>query len=485
MAGSGWWSKRLQGDGLQYEDLEKLLDSCASLRYTLIQGRAPLLYCCSICDDELGIRIVKEGVDVDLNAKDAEAGYTALHLCCEFSMPEFALALIKAGATTDSTSFDLPDCLFNTTIPGGRTPLHICALKGNCEIAELLLNAGADPAVEDWEGNTAFMLACMERRHSCSSLLLPSAQGDQPSAAFLHEKRKQGQARTTKRVQRDLNLVGGFDRVHVVPKVFSEAECRWMENEVKAVVAREMACGSDEVNSLGVQAGKGRGTGNGTGGGTAANTQTYTKDYPQYDIRCCDMRSMVNEWVRRECEARVFPVLAARYGLQSTGLLSFRDLFFVDYIAPSDGTGMHADGSLLSFNLLLNSHTEFEGGGTHFERTGRTFHLEQGGVLMHAGKNRHRGMRVTSGERVVLVVFINVTTENGELPLEPGPANSPKGGADIRAGLVDAAEQAQTPERHPYRSRCRLASALQRQLNRLQRENCRLRAVRTRECIGM
>lgn len=61
------------------------------------------------------------------------------------------------------------------------------------------------------------------------------------------------------------------------------------------------------------------------------------------------------------------------------------------YPIPSKQASLavHSDGCLLSFSLLLNHHNAFVGGGTFFKGTGQTFHVEQGGLLMHdAGLER-------------------------------------------------------------------------------------------------
>ena len=69
---------------------------------------------------------------------------------------------------------------------------------------------------------------------------------------------------------------------------------------------------------------------------------------------------------------------------------------------------MHRDGSVVSFNILLNDASEFEGGGTIFEEEGRTVQIQQGDCLVHAGRLRHGGAAVTRGERYVIVGFVDV-----------------------------------------------------------------------------
>ena len=97
----------------------------------------------------------------------------------------------------------------------------------------------------------------------------------------------------------------------------------------------------------------------------------------------------------------------------------------------------HRDGSLLSFTVLLNPPDEFQGGGTFFEalkdyspadyKDGNKYDslLYPGGVVrlqragdacLHSGKLLHGADVVQSGERTVLVGFVDV----GEWRLRPG-----------------------------------------------------------------
>ena len=96
----------------------------------------------------------------------------------------------------------------------------------------------------------------------------------------------------------------------------------------------------------------------------------------------------IDKWVRESLAERLFPVLLRLYELTDHSL-HFRDLFFVKYEAkPGEQAGLdlHRDGSILSFNLLLNSRDDFEGGGTYFEQENNTYCLQRGDCLAHSGK---------------------------------------------------------------------------------------------------
>ena len=66
---------------------------------------------------------------------------------------------------------------------------------------------------------------------------------------------------------------------------------------------------------------------------------------------------------------------------------------------------MHRDNGLLTFSLLLNDPSDFEGGGTYFEQLGRVYRPSQGVGVVHSALSRHAGFPITAGTRYVLVGF--------------------------------------------------------------------------------
>ena len=68
---------------------------------------------------------------------------------------------------------------------------------------------------------------------------------------------------------------------------------------------------------------------------------------------------------------------------------------------------VHTDGSLFSFNILLNEPSDFDGGGTRFEPTGLTVApSRRGAAVGHSGQVRHSGVEITRGQRYLLVGFV-------------------------------------------------------------------------------
>ncbi|KAF3762087.1 hypothetical protein M406DRAFT_352600 [Cryphonectria parasitica EP155] len=129
--------------------------------------------------------------------------------------------------------------------------------------------------------------------------------------------------------------------------------------------------------------------------------------------------NLVLTWV----SDRVLQPLARMTGFRPQDL-GLKDLFVVcycggqsaarqDHMVPyypipskQASLAIHSDGCLLSFSLLLNHHDAFEGGGTFFQGSGETFRVQQGDLLMHDAGLEHAGAEVISGQRIMLVGFV-------------------------------------------------------------------------------
>ncbi|KAJ8556862.1 hypothetical protein ON010_g9105 [Phytophthora cinnamomi] len=116
-----------------------------------------------------------------------------------------------------------------------------------------------------------------------------------------------------------------------------------------------------------------------------ADEQGWCKErhaaYQTTDMPCHHVAGL-NSWVRATLADRLFPQIAKRYQLPKSKRLLFRDLFFVKYEAREgerSGLALHRDGSVLSFNVLLNSADDFTGGGTYFDATKHTVNIDAGG----------------------------------------------------------------------------------------------------------
>ena len=86
------------------------------------------------------------------------------------------------------------------------------------------------------------------------------------------------------------------------------------------------------------------------------------------------------------------------------------DIFIVKYEFDAlrdiqRGLDLHADGSLLSFQILLNDNSEFQGGGTFFS-DGLIHYPNCGDLCFHYSRIKHAGIPITKGKRYLLVGFL-------------------------------------------------------------------------------
>lgn len=138
--------------------------------------------------------------------------------------------------------------------------------------------------------------------------------------------------------------------------------------------------------------------------------------YPTTDIAVGALPPAMAKRVVADVNERVITPAALARGF-GPGHLACRDLFFVKYEAASGaqaGLARHTDGSVLSFNVLLNDPVEFDGGGTYFTHLGRAESTGQGGCVLHDGKLEHAGVPITRGKRMLMVGFVETTDH--ELP---------------------------------------------------------------------
>ncbi len=200
-------------------------------------------------------------------------------------------------------------------------------------------------------------------------------------------------ARRTAAMARELYLASGGLRRQVVrlPTVFVPAEC------ARLVAAAERAAA--------------------VRGGWHTDRHA---DHPTTDMPLAELESGAATFARERLDAAVIAPAAAHRGFR-TDHLHCRDLFIVKYSCSRDGTGtssstdapahrsglgLHIDGSIISFNVLLNTRGDFEGGGTFFAHLNSVVHLDQGEAVVHDGKQKHAGVPITSGCRYILVGFV-------------------------------------------------------------------------------
>jgi ankyrin repeat protein len=108
-------------------------------------GTTPMLDAAKLDDKEAVRALVKQGADV--NAAEGD-GMTALHWAAAKGEPELADILVHAGANVKAI-----------TRVGSYTPLHMAAKIGSVSVMDVLLKAGADVNAATVPGTTPLMLA--------------------------------------------------------------------------------------------------------------------------------------------------------------------------------------------------------------------------------------------------------------------------------------------------------------------------------------
>jgi predicted 2-oxoglutarate/Fe(II)-dependent dioxygenase YbiX len=68
---------------------------------------------------------------------------------------------------------------------------------------------------------------------------------------------------------------------------------------------------------------------------------------------------------------------------------------------------MHDDDSTITSAILLSDNNDFSGGGILFEDE-LQYNLNIGDMIIHCGKSKHSGVKITNGKRYVLVLFIKI-----------------------------------------------------------------------------
>lgn len=130
--------------------------------------------------------------------------------------------------------------------------------------------------------------------------------------------------------------------------------------------------------------------------------------YPTTDLPI-KMINNINIFIHNFVIHNIFPLFSKSFNLNIYQLY-INDLFVVKYeYDKQNNLEFHKDGNLLSFNILLNDISEFEGGGTivKYNDGDILYNIKKGDVIMHSGKIDHSGNKITSGKRYILVGFIS------------------------------------------------------------------------------
>ena len=137
---------------------------------------------------------------------------------------------------------------------------------------------------------------------------------------------------------------------------------------------------------------------------------------PTTDVPLASLPSLL-PWFNKELGERLLPALSNRYPeAADVRKLRVLDCFLVRYAAGAIVAADALGQSLLSFTIQLNGPSEYEGGGTWFEKLGMALDGGGGRVVMFPGKVEHGGAPITSGERYVIVLFMGYARNKSAPP---------------------------------------------------------------------
>ncbi|PVU92488.1 hypothetical protein BB561_003804 [Smittium simulii] len=129
--------------------------------------------------------------------------------------------------------------------------------------------------------------------------------------------------------------------------------------------------------------------------------------FPTTDLPVSSLPGPTQKLISETIEKLLYPFISQRTGI-SASFFKPRDLFIVKYSESGQRElGLHSDGCLISFNVLLSSPADFCAGGTFFKSFNKVYHNSKGSALIHDSRLEHSGLAITSGTRLLLVGFLD------------------------------------------------------------------------------
>ena len=386
--------------------INQYLDDKNSIRFASIEGTSFLRYAILMSDENLAIRIIEKGIDVDIN-EPWDDGQSPLHVACQSNMVKLIEAIFKHKAKALDLHAITDDCLLahNKFRSGGKTILHYAAINGALEACKLIIefekNAPSPNAllsIRDFEDDTAIDSAVIHKNYKVAQYLLSLGS----KTKFENDewiKIRQGkcfESQQTKEVITRLRIQNWVEisKNEELNQAFTLKKL-WNEDVCKYVLDKVIKFGD-------------------ANGWTTKRHRTHgTVDIPSHCVG-----HELDDYVRKLLRQTLYPVIIQKYALNELlGAdatkgefveIKHRDLFFVKYdMLKQRELKLHRDGSMVSFNILLNDSSEFEGGGTFFDKTGKVIEIDRGDCVIHSGRVLHAGHPITKGKRYILVGFLD------------------------------------------------------------------------------
>ena len=296
-----------------------------------VLGRSPLRFAIDVYDEELGMALLPYW-NLDSSGDD---GVSILHAAIQGDLSSLVFAFIQDFPfLLERTTLDCPWPFGKGVESGGRTVLHAAAELGNLEYVKALVER-IDIHVCDWDGATPIMIAQLHNRDSIIEFLETKGGLRSSLVSTLQEKAQERYARSV------CNPVGKWKTLCTFKQLLTVDECCTITTALQ------------ERNW-----------------GIARHVAFTTTDIPAYQV------PEIYTWLQKLLKERLWPKVMASYDVTANDV-EFRDLFYVKYecclhdndeiLSLQKELRLHRDGSMLSFNVLLNSADDFQGGGTFFQ----------------------------------------------------------------------------------------------------------------------
>ena len=171
-----------------------------------------------------------------------------------------------------------------------------------------------------------------------------------------------------------------LSNVFLERKIIDVTTCNWLLSEVKKTVKRN--------------------------GGW--NNKRHER-YPTYDIDIDKLDTSVRDYILLTYRDKLNDLMYSLFNINSEEYgTNIAEVFILRYsLDTQTKLDYHSDSSDMSIIISLNNEGSFDGGGTEFIN-GLIMKPQQGDCIIFCSKNKHRGIEITYGERILMVFFIKL-----------------------------------------------------------------------------
>ena len=390
-------------------------------------GDSVIHICASLAKETVAQQIFsvvpKEGRQKLANSQNKD-GETPLHYCCLMDESVgVAELLLKCGADVNVVNLDSQykvGGFVPVFLTGGRTPLHQACNSDCIEMVELLVENGADVEAKDFDGLTAYDLACLKGAKEVCEYLKPKASHKPPKVDKDATKKRMesihqmfGDLATKQTVEEKRAMYRKTVREKFIPKdeklykalddAFDERyDCEidevakgiWRLPMMSLEWCKRLIEELDHFENVAINV-----LNIGVRRPNSMNEYgVVLEDIPQ-------MSDILEQLLHRHIKRLAVKLFGE--DKFNSGKLNDHHVFTVRYKCDEDTSlSRHRDDCDVTLNICLGQ--EFEGGNlSFFDEEGNKTDIEHkvGYALLHAGSHEHQANAIQSGTRVNLIYW--------------------------------------------------------------------------------